>query len=236
MDHYTELQEKIRYQSYGFGIVMLIIAGFILFLIGSGIHSCMSRAYTRQEKIQKLKELKARGIITAPAPVSQRVNKAVNGQYCTNPHAKAAAKKYGVPVELIWCIHAKETSCGMSEGNRGKYLAYTRLPFKTPKARKGNQKALKNISQEIGVPYQQIRSNSAMAMGPFQFVPITWWSSAIDGDGDGVRDPFSLADSTFTTAKRLRSARNQKGSWNMAVFTHNHDWGYVGEVMACAGM
>ncbi len=38
------------------------------------------------------------------------------------------------------------------------------------------------------------------ARGPFQFEPGTWNGYAVDGDGDGKKDPDNMADATYTNA------------------------------------
>jgi membrane-bound lytic murein transglycosylase B len=43
----------------------------------------------------------------------------------------------------------------------------------------------------------------AGAMGPMQIMPDTWAAYAVDGDGDGVMDPYDPADAIFTAANLL---------------------------------
>jgi murein DD-endopeptidase MepM/ murein hydrolase activator NlpD len=43
----------------------------------------------------------------------------------------------------------------------------------------------------------------AGAQGLAQFMPVTWASEGVDGDGDGVRDPFNPADAIVTQASFL---------------------------------
>lgn len=48
-----------------------------------------------------------------------------------------------------------------------------------------------------------LSGSSAGAMGPFQFLPATWWQYKQDGDGDGKRDPYNFFDSAKTAALYL---------------------------------
>jgi len=43
----------------------------------------------------------------------------------------------------------------------------------------------------------------AGAMGPMQVMPDTWAAYAVDGDGDGVMDPYDPADAIYTAANLL---------------------------------
>ncbi|MFP5376688.1 MAG: lytic transglycosylase domain-containing protein, partial [Acidimicrobiia bacterium] len=41
------------------------------------------------------------------------------------------------------------------------------------------------------------------AVGPMQFIPSTWATAGIDGNGDGIRDPNNIFDATRATAAYL---------------------------------
>jgi soluble lytic murein transglycosylase-like protein len=43
----------------------------------------------------------------------------------------------------------------------------------------------------------------AGAMGPMQVMPATWAAYAVDGNGDGVMDPYNAADAIYTAANLL---------------------------------
>jgi hypothetical protein len=75
--------------------------------------------------------------------------------------------------------------------------------------------------------------SSAGAEGWMQFMPSTWAEWGIDGDGDGVKDPFNAADAIFSAANYLRDS-GAPGDWHEAVFAYNHaDW-YVEKVLKYA--
>ncbi|MEK6277970.1 MAG: lytic murein transglycosylase [Actinomycetota bacterium] len=76
--------------------------------------------------------------------------------------------------------------------------------------------------------------SSAGAIGWMQFMPSTWESYGVDGDGDGDRDPYDPEDAIFAAARYL-SASGMPEDTPGAIFSYNHaDW-YVAEVLAAAG-
>jgi hypothetical protein len=75
--------------------------------------------------------------------------------------------------------------------------------------------------------------SSAGAEGWMQFMPSTWAEWGVDGDGDGIKDPFNAADAIFSAANYLRDS-GAPGDWHEAVFAYNHaDW-YVEKVLRYA--
>ena len=72
--------------------------------------------------------------------------------------------------------------------------------------------------------------NSAGAEGPGEFLVPSWEAYGVDGDGDGVKDVYSVPDSVFGTANLLH-ADGAPRDWRGAIFDYNHaDW-YVDEVL-----
>ena len=71
------------------------------------------------------------------------------------------------------------------------------------------------------------------AMGPGQFLESSWTSFGVDADGDGRKDPYSIPDSVFATARLLRYL-GAPADWRAAIFGYNHAWWYVDEVLAKA--
>jgi membrane-bound lytic murein transglycosylase B len=75
------------------------------------------------------------------------------------------------------------------------------------------------------------------AVGPMQFIPSTWRSSGTDGNGDGTADPNNLYDAAASAAGYLCRAAGGAPSAQAignAVFSYNHDWGYVAKVLGIA--
>jgi hypothetical protein len=75
--------------------------------------------------------------------------------------------------------------------------------------------------------------SSAAAEGWMQFLPSSWQAFGVDGNGDGVKDPYNPWDAIFAAARLLR-ASGAPANWHEAIFSYNHaDW-YVAEVLSNA--
>ena len=73
----------------------------------------------------------------------------------------------------------------------------------------------------------------AGAMGPMQFMPSTWQSSGVDGNGDGVANVMDPEDAIPAAAGYLKEGGAPQ-DWYAALFSYNHaDW-YVQKVLAVA--
>ncbi len=100
---------------------------------------------------------------------------------------------------------------------------------------------------DYGIPWQvlasinKIESNFGRNMGPssagavgwMQFMPSTWLRWGIDGNGDGVADPWNPQDA-IPSAARYLAAAGGRTDLRRGVYAYNHaDW-YVNEVLALA--
>jgi peptidoglycan hydrolase CwlO-like protein len=73
----------------------------------------------------------------------------------------------------------------------------------------------------------------AGAMGPMQFMPSTWESSGVDGNGDGVANIMDPEDAIPAAARYLK-AGGAPQNWYRALYSYNHaDW-YVKDVLTVA--
>ena len=75
--------------------------------------------------------------------------------------------------------------------------------------------------------------STAGAMGPMQFLPSTWETSGVDGNGDGVANIMDPRDAIPAAASYLK-AGGAPQDWYRALFSYNHaDW-YVVKVLGVA--
>jgi cell wall-associated NlpC family hydrolase len=83
-----------------------------------------------------------------------------------------------------------------------------------------------NYGRNLGV-------SSKGAVGWMQFLPSTWLRWGVDGDGDGLADPWNPRDAVYAAARYL-AASGGKQNIRRAVFAYNHaDW-YVDSVLEIA--
>jgi hypothetical protein len=72
------------------------------------------------------------------------------------------------------------------------------------------------------------------AVGPMQFIPGTWRTMGVDGDGDGVRNPQDIDDAAMSTAVYLCSGStnlSRLSDLRQALLRYNHSQSYVDLVM-----
>src|SRR5215217_4491586 len=87
--------------------------------------------------------------------------------------------------------------------------------------------AINEIETDYG---RNLNISSAGALGWMQFMPSTWETYGVDGNRDGLQDPFNPVDAIFAAARYLRAAGADKDLYR-AIFAYNHaDW-YVESVL-----
>ncbi|MCQ9367469.1 lytic transglycosylase domain-containing protein [Brevibacterium sp. 91QC2O2] len=75
------------------------------------------------------------------------------------------------------------------------------------------------------------------AVGPMQFIPGTWRKSAVDGNGDGKKDPQNIDDAAFTAAQYLCAGGKNLAAgaaWRQAILSYNNSPEYVAQVSSAA--
>ncbi len=168
-------------------------------------------------------------------PVWEYIDSAVSPERITNGRALLAGDadilakvsgKYGVPPEILVSIWGNETDYGRGMGRYNMFEALATLAYDGPRtdyARPQLIAAFKMLQQEH-YAVSAMTSSWAGAFGQTQFVPTTFLSQGVDGDGDGKIDLwFSVPDALASTANVLSNA-----GW-----VNGKPWGY--EVQLPAG-
>jgi murein DD-endopeptidase MepM/ murein hydrolase activator NlpD len=100
-----------------------------------------------------------------------------------------------------------------------------------------------------GIPWQvlaainKIESNFGRNMGPssagavgwMQFMPDTWLRWGMDGNGDGIADPWNPDDAVHAAARYLAAAGGRTDI-SRAIFAYNHAEWYVADVLQLAAL
>jgi soluble lytic murein transglycosylase-like protein len=76
--------------------------------------------------------------------------------------------------------------------------------------------------------------SSAGATGPMQFLPATFSSYAMDGDGNGTRDIDDVDDAVMTAGNYLAANGARSGNYSAALYRYNHSSTYVSNVRSLA--
>lgn len=81
-----------------------------------------------------------------------------------------------------------------------------------------------------------VHRSTAGAEGPMQFMPSTWAMYGYDADGNGKADILNPTDSVFSAARYLCAAGAGRAGQSLdnAIFSYNHAWWYVREVVQIA--
>jgi len=91
------------------------------------------------------------------------------------------------------------------------------------------------LSDELEIDPLEIHGSFAGAMGPGQFIPTSFLTYGVDGDGDGRRDPFNIKDAMASIANYLTKAGWGEGASvekkRKAVWHYNRSEIYVNTIM-----
>lgn len=124
----------------------------------------------------------------------------------------AASQKYGVPPEVIVALWGMETSYGKNTGGFSVISALATLAYEGRREKFFRAELMNalEIIDEGHISAGNMTGSWAGAMGQNQFMPSSFKSFAVDGNGDGRRDIWrSLPDVFASTANYL-----SKSGWN----------------------
>ena len=135
--------------------------------------------------------------------------------------AKIAAR-FGVPAAVVLAIWGRETAYG---GYRPRHDAIRALATQAYVGRRHEMFrrellfALKMLDDGV-IARQHFRASWAGAFGLTQFMPSEYEALAVDLDGDGRKDVWSIADALASAANQLKQKGWQSGqSWGYEVTT-----------------
>ena len=90
--------------------------------------------------------------------------------------------------------------------------------------------AINKIESNFG---QNMGPSSAGALGWMQFIPSSWMRWGMDGDGNGIADPWNPEDGVYSAARYLAAAGAHE-DLERSIFAYNHAQWYVDDVMELA--
>lgn len=135
--------------------------------------------------------------------------------------ADVAAARYGVPSDIVVAIWGMESNYGVNTGDISTIDALATLGFEGRREdwARGQLLAALKILQNGDIDRAHMMGSWAGAMGQTQFLPSSYLSYAVDGDGDGRRDIWgSMADVMASTSNFLARSGWQAGRpWGVEV-------------------
>ncbi len=146
----------------------------------------------------------------------------------------ALAVMIGGLLALTVVLSAASPSCGEAVGDlNGKVPARLVPIYQEAAAKFGLEQRGPSILAGINWVETGFGTNlgvsSAEAEGWMQFLPESWEAFGVDGNGDGVKDPYNPWDAIFAAARLLRYSGAPE-NWHDAIFSYNHAEWYVEKV------
>ncbi len=142
-------------------------------------------------------------------------------------------KKYGIPGQYIISFWGLETNYGKYFGKWNVIEALTLLAYDGRRKHMFEKELITalQILEKNNIKLKNMFGSWSGAMGNFQFMPSTYQTYAIDGDGDGVIDMWgSVPDAFYSAANYLSKIGWKKGvNWGEEVMVpDNFDWMLIG--------
>lgn len=133
------------------------------------------------------------------------------GKSKLNSHASlldSIQHRYGVPKHIVVAIWGMESSYGAGTGTTNLINALSSLAFDGRRREFAESQLLSmaTMIQQGDVSPSQLTGSWAGGMGHTQFIPSTWLSQGIDGNHDGKKSPWVIADALSSTANYLANS------------------------------
>lgn len=121
--------------------------------------------------------------------------------------------RYGVPASIVTAIWGMESSYGQGTGNTSLSSALATLAYDGRRREFAEEQllALLTLLQQGDVSWSHLKGSWAGGMGHTQFIPKTWLQQGVDGDNDGRKNPWAMADALSSTANYLSNAGWERG-------------------------
>ena len=174
------------------------------------------------------------GLLTARSVARGRQVLSENGSFF-----KYLEDFYGVEKEAIVAIFRVETNFGKHTGSYPVFnslLTMATLPNRRSTWAEDELVRLLVICRKEGKDPLSVKGSWAGAFGLCQFIPSSYLTYGVDGDGDNIVDLFSFADAMASIANYLKENGWEKSDdkRKKAIYAYNHCDSYVKAVMAYA--
>jgi membrane-bound lytic murein transglycosylase B len=153
-------------------------------------------------------------------PISDYLKGAVSPDRITTGRSKRASaawlprieQRYGVPGEILVAIWGMESAFGGFQGSQDviRSLATLAADGRRRGLAEAHLIAALQIIRDGLAARPQLRGSWAGAMGQTQFMPETFLTTAVDGDGDGRRDIWGSSQDALASAANLLA---KQGDW-----------------------
>lgn len=144
--------------------------------------------------------------------------------------------QYGVPASIVTAIWGIETGYGGNMGNMDLVNSLSTLAYDGRRRAwaEGELLAMNQLIANGDVYPSQLKGSYAGGMGHTQFIPSTWLRQGVDGDGDGRKNPFAMADAVTSTASYLANSgwvRNLPAYFEVSL-PSNFNYQYIGQKLS----
>lgn len=141
----------------------------------------------------------------------ERVQTGRSKMQANNSYLKHVEQEYGVPKSVIVALWGIETGFGRNTGKYDIMSALATLAYDGRRSEYFGKEFIAALKIIDTYPYleQPLLGSWAGAMGQCQFMPTTYLSFAVDGDGDGQADLWHSTKDVFASAANYLS----KSGW-----------------------